>query len=136
ATDRGGRLRAGRVPKATADRFDCAEQFLARTRWTPDPVQHAPDNYDELLGEIREMHAKFQSGLMDLDDTRCDLRRTEETLYDIRSRIEDIGQLVDPNVWPPRHDTTRHEKKVEMLNLFHGSSGPSRRRRSFNRPWT
>lgn len=54
------------------------------------------NDYNKLLEDSRDMRAGFQSALEDLDDTKRDLRGTEETLYDIRSCIEGLGRLEDP----------------------------------------
>ncbi|MFN3208944.1 MAG: hypothetical protein ACE369_08085 [Roseovarius sp.] len=53
------------------------------------------DDYNELLEEAREMRNEFQTALEDLDETRRDLRRSEDVLSDVRSCIEGLGSLND-----------------------------------------
>lgn len=76
---------------------ECADEYGAlQTRFNA-----LVDDYNELLESSREMRAEFQVALEALDDARRDLRRTEETLYDIRSCIESLSRLDDPSTCLP-----------------------------------
>ncbi|WP_103763121.1 hypothetical protein [Roseovarius confluentis] len=55
------------------------------------------DDYNMLLEEARDMRTEFQIALEDLEETRRDLRRSEEVLSDVRSCIEGQGSLDDPD---------------------------------------
>ncbi len=72
---------------------ECADEYGAlQTRFSV-----LVNDYNELLEQSQVMRVEFQGAVEDLDDTRRDLRRTEETLYEIRSCIEGLSRLDDPD---------------------------------------
>ncbi|QFT97437.1 hypothetical protein FIU85_09005 [Roseovarius sp. THAF8] len=55
------------------------------------------DDYNELLEEAHDMRTEFQTALENLEETRRDLRRSEDVLSDVLSCIEGLGRLDDPD---------------------------------------